>query len=274
MSTRLHVTTTGTGVPVLLLHSGGMSARQWRPLMAELEKKQTYRVIAPDFIGSGDNDPWDVTQGAGSDFKFEMDVEALLEVVQSLGAPVHVVGHSYGGFIALMLGLRAPYAIRSLSLYDPVAFGVLHASGDAIGLADLDRAASNPVFNDRAQCGTDAWFEVFVDYWNGKGSWRALPKPTREGFLRIGQKVFFEVYSLMQDRTPAAAYAHLRVPTLLLTGDHSPPAAHRVVELLAEAMHGRSVFIRGAGHMGPITHGLTVNAHIVSFLDELTSMAP
>ena len=265
MTEPLHLTTEGTGEPVILLHSGGMSARQWKMLSRTLSK--THRAIAPDFIGSGDNPLWSGGEGGGAgEFKFEMDVDAASAIAQGLNAPFHLVGHSYGGFIALMLARRMPERVKSLSLYDPVAFGVLRASGDPVGLADLERAESNPVFNDRNLCGGDAWFEVFVDYWNGQGSWRALPAPTRAGFLRIGQKVFFEVYSLMHDRTPASAYANVRAPTLLMTGQNSPPAAHRVVALLCEALDARIMTVEGGGHMGPITHARVVNDAIVQHI--------
>ena len=47
-----------TSVPAVafLLHSGGMSSRQWRKLAELLSRKRSVR--APDFLGSGDNEPW------------------------------------------------------------------------------------------------------------------------------------------------------------------------------------------------------------------------
>ncbi|RYZ66303.1 MAG: hypothetical protein EOP08_05185 [Proteobacteria bacterium] len=68
----------------------------------------------------------------------------------------------------------------------------------------------------------------------------------------------------MKDRTPASAYAAIEAPALFLTGEHSPPAAQRVVALLATAFpHGEELRVAGAGHMGPITHADRVNEAIV-----------
>ena len=257
----LHLTSRGTGQPVVLLHSGGMSSRQWKHLGGMLSA--SYRVVTPDFLGSGESPPWTDAEP----FDFSLDVDAAFEVIASLGEAVHLVGHSYGGFVALMLARRAPQSIRSLTLYDPVAFGVLYGADDAEGLADLSRAADNPVFTDPATGGGDGWLEAFVDYWNGSGTWRAMPAPARDAFLRVGRKVFYEVTSLMQDRTPASAYGEIDAPVLLLSGEKSPPAARRVTAVLAPALrHARTLTIEGAGHMGPITHAAIVDAAIAEHI--------
>ena len=250
---------------VLLLHSSGMSSRQWGRL-AELLGR-THRVIAPDLLGSGANPPWPDEKL----FDLSEDVDVLEALVEKLGEPVHLVGHSYGGLLALKLARRDPSRVRSLTAYDPVAFGVLHAANDAEGLADLARAGQNPVFTDFAHGGNDAWFEVFVDYWNGPGAWRGMTQAGRDSFLRVGRKVFFEVWSLMHDRTPASAYAGIEAPSLLLGGEVSPPAARRVVALLAKTLpHGRALTVPGAGHMGPLTHAAFVNEAIAAHIGNVS----
>ena len=247
--------------PVVLLHSGGMSSRQWRKLAETLGG--THRVLAPDFLGSGANPAWPDNQP----FEYDADLDVIQKLVEALGEPAHLVGHSYGGLIAVQLARRAPKLIRSLSAYDPVAFGVLYEANDAEGLADLMRAEQNPIFADVSRGGSDEWFEVFVDYWNGPGTWRAMPAPARESFLRVGRKVFLEVYSLMHDRTPASGYSNIEAPALLLAGEKSPAAARRVVSILAAALpHGRAQTIVGAGHMGPITHTAAVNEAIAAHI--------
>ncbi len=257
----LHHELLGEGPLVVLLHSGGMSGRQWRRLAGLLSS--SCRVVAPDLLGSGDNPPWLDEKP----FDFSLDVAAVGELLDSLGAPAHFVGHSYGGLIALTLARERPSTVRSLTVYDPVAFGVLHASHDEAGLSDLERASANPVFLDDARGGSEAWFEVFVDYWNGPGSWRALPEAARASFLRVGRKVYFEARSLLADRTPPGAYARITAPTLLLGGERSPVAVQRIVALLAAAVpRGRTRMVAGAGHMGPISHAAEFNALVVEHI--------
>lgn len=242
---------------VVLVHSSGMSSRQWKRLAATLSAR--HHVTAPDLVGSGDEPLWPDEQP----FHFSMDVERLERLVRALPTPAHIIGHSYGGLLALMLALRAPDRVRSLTLYDPVAFGVLYDADDRAGLDDLE-AVMRDLVDDR---GGPRWYEAFVDYWNGKGTWRALPEAQRAAFLRTGRKVYYEVTTLASDRTRRAAYTALAMPVLLLTGERSPPAARRVIEHLVGALPDvRRVEIAGAGHMGPISHADEVNARIVDFL--------
>lgn len=258
----LHVEDRGTGTAVVLLHSGGMSSRQWRSLSERLAPG--HRVLAPDFLGSGKNPLWPDEVP----FHFHLDVAAVARVVDALDGPAHFVGHSYGGLVALTYARQHPNRVRSLSLYDPVAFGVLRSPPDEAGLADLNRAGEQPVFTDESRGGGEEWMESFVDYWNGPGSWRALPPSSREQFLRVGRKVFREVTSLMNDPTAASDYAVVTAPTLLLAGERSPTAARRVTELLRAALpDARREVIAGAGHMGPLTHAAAVDALIAQHVD-------
>lgn len=261
----LHVDDRGAGAPVVLLHSSGMSSRQWRSLSERLAA--SHRVLAPDFLGSGKNPPWrdDVP------FGYELDVALVAKALDALDAPAHLVGHSYGGLVALTLARTLPHRVRSLAVYDPVAFGVLHDPPDAVGLADLMRAGAQPIFSDESLGGTEAWLETFVNYWNGPDAWRSLPAASREQFLRVGRVVFREVSSLMADRTGAAAYSTLTAPTLLIAGELSPAAARRVGEVLLGALpDARREVVKGAGHMGPLTHASVVEELIARHIEATT----
>lgn len=251
----------GAGAPAVLLHSGGLSSRQWGRLAARL--RATRRVIAPDLLGYGESSAWP------ADAPFELDedarmVEALLDTLEG---PFDLVGHSYGGLLALRVASRRPAEVRSLALFEPVAFGVLHDPRDEVGIADLTSNDRDGTFLDDATGGGEAWLERFVDYWNGAGAWRSLPQASRDAFLAVGRKVFLEVRSLLGDRTRADAYRAIVAPALLLTGSRSPIAAQRVCARLGAALPRAVVrTLDGAGHMGPITHAAAVNNLIAEHL--------
>lgn len=257
----IHYMEQGEGEPVVLVHSGGMSSRQWTRLMARLAS--THRVLAPDLTGAGASDPVPADQP----FHFSTDVDALDAVLDTIDGDYHLVGHSYGGLVALSAACRRPARVRSLALFEPVAFGVLYSAGDREGIANLEDYDHDGTFFDDARGGSEPWMERFVDWWQGEGAWRALPPPSREAFLRVGRKVFQEVRSLTADRTPHEAYRELTMPALLMTGARSPLAAQRVCEILSRTLPGAS-FVRfdEAGHMAPLTHGHAVGERITAHI--------
>ena len=99
----------GQGEAVLCLHSSTSSSRQWIPLMERLAAN--HRVLAPDLCGQGRN----TGPGGGGD-ALEEDVGLIEALAGNL--PVHVVGHSYGGAVALRYTMRHPARVRSLTLYE------------------------------------------------------------------------------------------------------------------------------------------------------------
>jgi pimeloyl-ACP methyl ester carboxylesterase len=247
---RLHVEQAGDGAAVLLLHSSGFSGRQWKRLAAELVERGM-RAVVPDLTGHGGSEPWPPPRP----FRFEVDVEEVAALLRELGS-AHVVSHSYGGLIALHVALAEPGAIRSLHLFDPVAFGVLDP------VADRD---ARQVLVDHDLSGDDErWLRTFVDFWGGAGTWEGLREPVRAEFRRVAWVVRQGVESLLFDTTPLAAYRALRGPVHLMTGERSPLPARRVGQRLVEAIDGaRLDVVAGAGHLAPVTQPAEVNRLVV-----------
>lgn len=244
-----------TAPPVLLVHSGGFTSRQWRKLGTLLAPD--YDVRAPDLIGYASAGAWPV----GQPFHFRQDVERLAGM---LDAPTHLVGHSYGGLLVLQLALAEPARVRSIAVFEPVAFGILD-DRDADARAVLARIRD--VYEPDANGVDEAWLTAFVDWWNGPGAWAALGAETKAEVRAVAWKVYQEVSSLTSDRTDAARYATIAAPTLLLGGDRTPLPERRTLERLAAALpRARLELFADMGHMGPITHADRVNAVIAEHL--------
>ena len=136
---RRHLSVTEHGAradPVILVHSSGLGSRQWRRTLEALSG--SHRVIVPDLIGYGDSS----VVSLGERVHFEMDLLALERLIDTTREPVHLVGHSYGGLLALLAALHRPATVRSVSVYEAVAFGVLRSEGDDEALATLPSAAA------------------------------------------------------------------------------------------------------------------------------------
>jgi pimeloyl-ACP methyl ester carboxylesterase len=243
------------GDAVLLLHSGGFTSRQWRKLADLLSPR--FRIQAPDLLGYGASKWPD-----GEPFHFRQDLEFVMAQMRE---PMHLVGHSYGGFLALQIALARPELVRSIAVYEPVAFGILDEIADADARAALSLVKTT--WSPDASGADEGWLASFVDWWNGAGAWTRLPEETRAAFRSVGWKVFQEVTTLAADRTGRATYATIAAPTLAMAGALSPLTERRVVEHLAAALpNARSKFFDNAGHMGPITHAAEVNRAVEEHL--------
>jgi pimeloyl-ACP methyl ester carboxylesterase len=237
----------------LLIHSGGFTSRQWRKLSELLGT--AFDVIAPDLLGYAQ--PWP----DGEPFHFRQDLDYLETL---LTEPMHLVGHSYGGFLALQLAVRQPDKVRSIAAYEPVAFGVLDEIEDADAVEKLHLVS-------REWTG-DPWLAGFVDWWNGRGAWDRMNEETRNAFRSVGWKVYQEVMSLGADRTPAAAYRSITAPTLIMSGELTPLPSRRVAQRLVQTLpDARLRIFEGVGHMGPISHAAAVNEEIAKHLREAST---
>ena len=249
----------GTGPMVVCLHSGGLTSRQWNRLRTRIGDR--FRTILADFIGYGQSSPWP----AGRTFDIEHDIALIEALFREVGEPVHLVGHSYGAFLGMKAALRQPERVRSLTLFEPIAFGVLFDGRhkDLVRTLPWDPKAP-PELSVEAR---DEWLHSFVNWWMGDGAWGRLGADARANFKQVAPKLYGEVRSQAEDRTPASAYMELRQPALVLTAEKSPPAARAVAKVVAESMpHARLVDLAGAGHMAPVSNADVVNREIETFL--------
>ena len=125
----------GTGrETVVLLHGSASSGALWRHTKGALQS--SYRCIAPDLIGYGTSAAWP----CHASFGLEAELRAIEPLLQCCADTFHLVGHSYGGVLALHLALADPGRVQSLTLIDPVFFAARNMS--VIGPRTLNFAAS------------------------------------------------------------------------------------------------------------------------------------
>ncbi len=237
------------------MHSGGFTSRQWRRLVTDLGAD--HEIVNPDLIGYGSESPWP----AGAPFHFHRDVDRLVGMLGD--TPAHLVGHSYGGLLAMHVALRAPANVRSIAVFEPVTFGVLGPEdGETRAIIDL-----LPAYQADANGIDEAWLAGFVTWWQGPGVWQSLAPETQQAFRDVGWKLSQEVASLSLDPTSRETYATITAPTLVLGGALTQPAEMQVIQRLSAALpNGTLKVFPGMGHMGPITHGTEVNAAIAAFI--------
>ena len=238
----------GAGEPIVLLQCSSGSSAAWLPVMNHLS--QDYRVLAPDLLGYGRSAPWPRDAVLVPDGELGA-VEALLDVA---GRPAHLVGHSYGGTVALHAARRFPRRVASLILIEPVAFQLLRRADEPDGWREIAALAERHV----ALLGEGrdaAAAEAFVTYWTGPKAWQQMPDAARDSVVRTAAKVGAEWRLMFAAEDDRDAIAMIGAPTLLICGGRTRTPARRVVEVLRRALpHAPHLEIAGAGHMSPLTH--------------------
>jgi pimeloyl-ACP methyl ester carboxylesterase len=110
---QVYVEQAGQGEAVVLLHGFGASSYSWRRMIPQLAK--SFHVVAPDFSGFG----YTERPRTPASYTRQGQEALVLGVLDALGIDrAHVVGHSYGGGLALYLAARHPERVRSLVLID------------------------------------------------------------------------------------------------------------------------------------------------------------
>ena len=251
----------GAGPGVVCLHSNASSSGQWRGLMELLAPK--FHVLAADSYGAGKSPPWP----AGRQVELRDEVALLEPVFARAGDPFVLVGHSYGGAVALMAALAHPGRVHALVLYEPTLFALIDAEmsppNDADGIKSAVMAASACLdAGDR-----DRAAEQFIDYWMGKGAWARTPEARKPPIAASVVNIAGWAHALMKEPTPLTAFRELKVPVLYMTGSDSPASSLSVARLLTRTLPlVEELEFKGMGHMGPVTHPDAVNAAIARFL--------
>ena len=261
MTPSTFVRESGQGVPVLCLHSNASASSQWRGLMEVLAPR--YRMVAPDLLGAGRSAPWPVASGA----RLQHELDALAPVLQALGERFHLVGHSYGAALAMVLAQSAPQRVVSAVLYEPTTFPMLQRPGPGDPAATGIAAAATAAITAVDQGDLDAAAEGFIDYWMGTGSWAAMPLARRGPVAESMRSVRQWTEAIFAQPWTPAGLARLAMPVLLLGGERSPGSARDLLPLLVQALPQAALqLLPGLGHMAPVTHPDQVNPQIEAFL--------
>ena len=248
--------------PVIALHCSGAGAGQWRPLAEALGPGS--QLAAPEHYGCERTGPWSGMHA----FTLADEAASTFELIDRSERKVHLIGHSYGGGVALHVALARPGRIASLTLYEPSAFHLLAAMGDRGAGAYAEIAAIARATGERVIAGDYRGAAIaFVDYWGGAGAWAALRPSVQAALIRWVPKAPLDFRALMQEPTPLSAYAGLRMPVLIMRGEHAPRPTRTIAQLLPTLLPAaRLAVLDGAGHMGPLTHAAAVNELIVAHL--------
>jgi pimeloyl-ACP methyl ester carboxylesterase len=250
----------GAGTSVVLLHSSVSGNKQWRRLVEVL--RPTYRCVAPNLLGYGLTSPW----SAGRKQTLADAAEGALALCETIPGPIRLVGHSWGGAVALAVSNKLGAKVSHLALYEPMLAGLLHGHGRAEAWSEaMEIYAAVQSLGDAQDW--DALAEIFTDYFNGDGSWASTPTERQRIVASQLPPNRHEWDAGCQSTTAQESFGGVSARTLILRGSLTPRVTREITDVLCEAFPPwRLREVEGAGHMGPLTHSAFVNAEIQSFL--------
>jgi pimeloyl-ACP methyl ester carboxylesterase len=235
------------------------SKSQWRELSERLRSR--YRLIAIDLLGYGESAMPSSCERytLGNEVRV---VESVLAQELRPGERFHLIGHSYGGMIALQLAVQSQ-RLRSLSLFEPIDFHLLPAGDPELAVVDATWREIADRLNAGDALGAAA---CFVDYWSGAGAFAQLHESRQLALAAVVPKILLERRAVADESREVAAYRRIDVPTCLVAGLWSPEPAQRLTSMFAELLPHASCFEVAAGHMAPITHPALVNPIFEEFI--------
>jgi len=269
--TPIAVFSSGDGPPLLLVHGATADHTTWRSLGPILARR--FRLLAVDRRGRG-------ASGDGPEYSIEREYEDLAAVAdaaaEEAGAPVDVVGHSYGGRCALGAALLTS-RIGRLVVYEGAPSppgaddldGEFGRGGGGVGYrpAGVEGRIAQLVEAGDRDAALEAFMREIVRMPPADlAAFRADPIwPVRAAAVGTTLR------ELEGEASPAAsleALAGVGQPVLqLLGGDSAAPFREATEALDARLRDGRVVVIDGARHAAHHTHVPAFAAAVEAFLD-------
>jgi pimeloyl-ACP methyl ester carboxylesterase len=243
---------------VIALHCSGGGAGQWCTLAETLGGG--YEVAAPEHYGCESAGPWSGEHA----FALADEAARTIALIDEAGAKVHLVGHSYGGGVALNVALARPDRIASMALYEPSAFHLLRQMGEPgvaahAEIAGIVRRVCEGVITGHYRGAMAA----FVDYWSAPGGWSRLRPTVQAALIRWAPKAPLDFRALIDEVAEPEAYRALRFPVLIQRGERAPSPTRLIAERLMHLLPAaRLAVLDRAGHMGPVTHASEVSIQI------------
>lgn len=259
----------GEGDRIVMTHGSWTDGRTWEAVTERLS--DDFEVVTWDRRGhsrSGD------AEGPGS---CREDASDLAGLIEHLGAsPVHVVGNSAGGNVALNLVNIRGDLVRSAAVHEPGPFGILEESGDRhlVELVQHEKTLTAHVekliaAGEHREAGRYFVEEVAV----GPGAWEQLPEEVRDVITANAATVpddlreGWDVGSVDIEALSASS-----VPLLISSGTDSPKMeAAAAVELRRRLPAASLEMVEGGGHIPHRTHPDEYVALLTSFFDRVAA---
>lgn len=254
----------GNGPTVVLVPGSCSTGAAWRPIVTQL--KGSFRCVTTSLLGYGGT----VERRTALDAEISHEAEVLEAVIRRAASPVHLVGHSFGGLSALAVALRKRVPLLSLTVMEAPAPEILPPMGEH-GHYLAFRNMTDAYFN-AFKAGETAAINRMIDFYGGEGTFASWPQRVRDYAVKTTPVNLLDWASAYGFGLTPGVLATVTIPTLVMWGDASHPAAKRANELIGQCIPNASVAsMAGAAHFMVSTHASAVAGIIAQRLASMES---
>ena len=267
----LHYIELGQGTPVVLVHGTLGDYRTWDGQLEAFSKG--YRLISYSRRYAYPNEQ---TKDS-TDFSVTIHARDLAAFIKALNLPpVHLIGHSYGAFIAFLVARDHPEVIRSLTLGEPPVMPLLKTipEGDAL-LTTFITTSIVPSSEAFKQGNDEEGVRRFVNGVLGEGSYEKLPPPVQKRLMDDTQELKGEnssqdlLHTYINNYAPTTCedVQKVKAPTLLLDGELSPKMFHLINDMLERCLpSAERAMIPAASHGLELENPQAFNETVLAFI--------
>ena len=256
----------GDGPTVVLVPGSCSTGVAWRPVIAAWNGQ--FRYVTTSLLGYGGT----AERRSTRDPSITHEAEVVEVVARRAGGPVHLVGHSFGGLVALAVALRNRVPLASLAIVEAPAMELLRHCGEDRHYQTF-REMTGAYFA-AFEAGETEAIATMIDFYGGSGTYTSWPDRVRAYAVETTAVNILDWASAYGFPLTVASLAAIAVPTLVLWGGASHPAMQRANALLGESVAGAiSATIDGAAHFMISTHASGVARHVAGHVHRSEAQA-
>lgn len=252
----------GEGQAVLFLPGSYSTTAAWRQVQRHLSPG--YRLVTSSLSGYGGT----VDMRTRQDFGMAHEVQVVQELARRIGQPIHLVGHSFGGTVALAVALSRSVDVVSLSLFEANPLPLIRGQ-DGNKLYD-ETLRMSQAFEAAVDTGEPDAPARVIDFWGGPGVFAAMPQAVQAYCRETAAVNVLDWRTDFAFEIDAAACARLDIPVLLVRGGEANAAMVAITDVLEHSLDDvRSCVVDGAGHFLITSHAARCATLLSAFLADL-----